>query len=139
VVSSPGSVQRPHPPILIGGTSQAALRRAAQLGDGWVSTGLGPERLRARLRTLQQLCEAHGRRVSDLSLSHKLFLSIGEARTDTDGSRDPGTGSQAEIIDDLRRLVELGYGRVIVRYRGSDAEAQRRQLRIFLNDIIPKV
>jgi probable F420-dependent oxidoreductase len=48
VVSNPGSVQRPHPPILIGGTSQAALRRAARLGEGWVSTGLSPERLRAR-------------------------------------------------------------------------------------------
>jgi probable F420-dependent oxidoreductase len=139
VVSSPGSVQQPHPPILIGGTSHAALRRAAQLGDGWLSTDLRPERLRTRLRTLQQLCEAHGRRVSDFSLSHKLFLSIGEARTGTDGSRDLGTGSEAEIIDDLRRLVDLGYNRVIVRYRGSDAEAQRRQLRIFINDIIPNV
>jgi probable F420-dependent oxidoreductase len=139
VVSCPGSVQRPHPPILIGGTSQAALRRAARLGDGWVSTGLRPERLRARLRTLQQLCEAHGRRVSDLSLSHKLFLNIGEARTGADGSRDSGTGSEAEIVDDLRHLMELGYRRVIVRYRGTDAAAQRRQLRSFLEDILPKV
>jgi probable F420-dependent oxidoreductase len=139
VVSNPGSLQRPHLPILIGGTSQAALRRAATVGDGWLSTGLGPELLRARLRMLHQLCEAHGRRVADLSLSHKLFLNIGEARADTDGSRDPGTGSPAEIIDDLRRLVELGYNRVIVRYRGSAAEAQRQQLRIFFNDILPKV
>lgn len=139
VVSSPGSVQRPHPPILIGGTSQAAVRRAATLGDGWLSTGLRPDRLRARLHTLQQLCEAHGRRFADLSLSHKLFLNIGEARTGADGSRDPGTGSEEEIVDDLRRLVELGYGRVIVRYRGSDAEAQRQQLRMFIETIMPKV
>jgi probable F420-dependent oxidoreductase len=139
VVSSPGSVQRPHPPILIGGTSHAALRRAAKLGDGWLSTGLRPERLRERLRTLTQLCDAHGRRLADLSLSHKLFLSIGEARTSADGSREAGTGSQAEIVDDLRRLVDLGYSRVIVRYRGRDAEAQRRQLRIFIDDIIPHV
>jgi alkanesulfonate monooxygenase SsuD/methylene tetrahydromethanopterin reductase-like flavin-dependent oxidoreductase (luciferase family) len=139
VVSSPGSVQRPHPPILIGGTSHAALRRVARLGDGWLSTGLRPERLRERLRTLRQLCEAHGRRVADLSLSHKLFLSIGEARTGADGSREAGTGSQAEIVDDLRRLADLGYGRVIVRYRGSDAEAQRQQLRMLIGTIIPKV
>lgn len=139
VVSSLGSVQRPHPPILIGGTSQAAVRRAATLGDGWLSTGLRPDRLRARLHTLQQLCEAHGRRFADLSLSHKLFLNIGEARTGADGSRDPGTGSEEEIVDDLRRLVELGYCRVIVRYRGSDAEAQRQQLRMFIETIMPKV
>jgi probable F420-dependent oxidoreductase len=139
VVSSPGSVQRPHPPILIGGNSNAALQRVARLGDGWLSTGLRPECLRERVRTLTQLCEAHGRRVADLSLSHKLFLHIGEARQDADGSREAGTGSQAEIVDDLRRLVDLGYGRVIVRYRGSDAEAQRQQLRMFIDHIIPKV
>jgi probable F420-dependent oxidoreductase len=139
VVSSPGSVQRPHPPILIGGTSNAALQRTARLGDGWLSTGLRPERLPARLSTLQKLCEAHGRRFADLSLSHKLFINIGEARIGADGSRDAGTGSQAEIADDLRRLVDLGYSRVIVRYRGSDAEEQRTQLRTFIDHIIPRV
>jgi probable F420-dependent oxidoreductase len=139
VVSNPGSVQRPHPPILIGGTSNAALRRAVRVGDGWLSTGLRPERLRARLSTLQKLCEAQGRRFADLSLSHKLFINIGEARIGADGSRDAGTGSQMEIMDDLRRLIDLGYSRVIVRYRGSDAEEQRQQLRILIENIIPNV
>jgi probable F420-dependent oxidoreductase len=139
VVSNPGSVQRPHPPILIGGTSNAALRRAARAGDGWLSTGLRPERLRACISTLQKLCEAQGRRFTDLSLSHKLFINIGEARIGADGSRDAGTGSQMEIIDDLRRLIDLGYSRVIVRYRGSDAEEQRQQLRILIENIIPNV
>jgi probable F420-dependent oxidoreductase len=139
VVSSPGSVQRPHPPILIGGTSNAALRRAARLGDGWLSTGLHPERLRERLSTLQRLCGAQGRRFADLSLGHKLFINIGEARKGPDGGRDAGTGSQADIVDDLRRLVDLGYRSVIVRYRGSDPEEQRKQLRIFTANIVPKV
>jgi alkanesulfonate monooxygenase SsuD/methylene tetrahydromethanopterin reductase-like flavin-dependent oxidoreductase (luciferase family) len=139
VVSNPGSVQRPHPPILIGGTSNAALQRTARLGDGWLSTGLRPERLRACLSTLQKLCEAQGRRFADLSLSHKLFINIGEGRIGTDGSRDAGTGSQADIVDDLHRLVDLGYSRIIVRYRGSDAEEQRKQLRIFIENIIPQV
>jgi probable F420-dependent oxidoreductase len=139
VVSSPGSVQRPHPPILIGGTSNAALQRTARVGDGWLSTGLRPERLQARLSTLQKLCEAQGRRLADLSLCHKLFINVGEARRGADGSRDAGTGSQADIVDDLRRLVDLGYSRVVVRYRGSDAEEQRKQLRIFIDHIIPQV
>jgi alkanesulfonate monooxygenase SsuD/methylene tetrahydromethanopterin reductase-like flavin-dependent oxidoreductase (luciferase family) len=124
---------------LIGGTSNAALQRAARVGDGWVSTGLRPERLRVRVSTLQKLCEAQGRRFADLSLCHKLFINIGEARTGADGSRDAGTGSQAEIVDDLRRLVDLGYSHIIVRYRGNDAEEQRQQLHNFINDIIPKV
>jgi probable F420-dependent oxidoreductase len=139
VVSSPGSVQRPHPPILIGGVSNPALRRVARLGDGWLSTGLRPERLAERLGVLQTLCEVHGRRLADLRLCHKLFINIGEARKGADGSRDAGTGSAAEIVDDLRRLVDLGYGSCIVRYRGSDAAEQRQQLRRFISDIMPKV
>jgi probable F420-dependent oxidoreductase len=139
LASNPGSVQRPHPPILIGGTSNAALRRAARLGDGWLSTGLRAEHLRERLGVLRKLCEAHGRRLADLSLVHKLFINIGETRKGADGSRDPGTGSQADIVDDLRCLVDLGYSGVVVRYRGSDAEQQRKQLRTFIADILPKV
>lgn len=139
VVSNPGSVQRPHPPILIGGTSGAALRRVAKLGDGWLSTGLRPERLREHLSALQRLCEAQGRRFADLNLVHKLFISIGDARKGAGGSRDPGTGSQADIVDDLRRLVDLGYNSIIARYRGSDAGEQRKQLHAFIGDIVPKV
>jgi probable F420-dependent oxidoreductase len=139
VVSNPGSVQRPHPPILIGGTSNAALRRTAKLGDGWISTGLRPQRLQERLNTLQKICGEEGRRFTDLSLSHKLFINIGEARQDATGDRDTGTGSQADLVDDLRRLVDLGYRHVIVRYRGTDTEKQRRQLDSFLSDIIPRV
>ena len=36
VVFEPKPVQRPHPPILIGGNSRPAMRRAAALGDGWL-------------------------------------------------------------------------------------------------------
>jgi probable F420-dependent oxidoreductase len=139
VVSNPGSVQRPHPPILIGGTSKAALRRVARLGDGWLSTGLRPERLGERLGVLQALCVEQGRRFADLRLCHKLFITIGEARQGADGSRDAGTGAAAEIVDDLRRLGDLGYDSCIVRYRGSDAAEQRQQLHRFIADIMPKI
>lgn len=52
----PHPVQKPHPPILVGGTSNPALRRAARLGDGWVAINLSPEQARehmARIKTLR--------------------------------------------------------------------------------------
>ena len=39
VVFEPKPVQRPHPPIWLGGSSMAALRRAARVGDGWSPAG----------------------------------------------------------------------------------------------------
>jgi probable F420-dependent oxidoreductase len=38
----PQPVQKPHPPIWVGGHSKPALRRAAQLGDGWHPVGANP-------------------------------------------------------------------------------------------------
>ncbi len=139
LVSSPGSVQHPHPPILIGGTSNAALRRVAKLGDGWLSTSVGPDRVGERLQVLRGLCEAQGRRFEDLSLCHKFFINIGEAEHHGDGSRVPGTGTTADIRDDIQRFVDVGYDRFIVRYRGGDAETQRTQLKQFMAEIMAKM
>jgi probable F420-dependent oxidoreductase len=48
-------------PILIGGHSNAALRRAARLGDGWLHAGGDPEALERLLGRLAQLREEYGR------------------------------------------------------------------------------
>lgn len=139
VVSSPASVQRPHPPIMIGGTTRTALQRVVRLGNGWISTGMRPERLRERLGLLRTLCADAGRPFRELRLYHKVFLNIGQARYDADGRREVGTGSPADILEDIQQLVDLGYNSVIVRYRGSDAVTQRCQLQHFLSEIMPKV
>lgn len=139
LVSSPGSVQRPHPPILIGGTSNAALRRVAKLGDGWLSTSVSIDRVGERLQVLREVCETQGRRFEDISLCHKFFINIGQAEQRGDGSRVPGTGSPADIRDDIRRFADVGYDRFIVRYRGGKAEMQRVQLTQFMAEIMAKV
>ena len=138
VISSPGSVQRPHIPILIGGTSRLALARTARFGTGWLSTDMRPERLQQRLAILRDLCPQHGNDFDKLSLTHKIFINIGTEQRDSHGERAIGTGSPEEITDDLRRLADIGYHHIIVRYRGGDAEQQDRQLRIFIDDIMPK-
>jgi hypothetical protein len=45
------------------------------------------------------------------------------------------------LLDDFNGRMQFlhGYGSLIVRYRGTEAEVQRRQLRMFIADIIPKV
>jgi alkanesulfonate monooxygenase SsuD/methylene tetrahydromethanopterin reductase-like flavin-dependent oxidoreductase (luciferase family) len=82
IYSYPASVQRPHPPILVGGTSNPALRRVARLADGWLSVGLGLESLSERLGILRGMCEARGRSYDDLLLYHKLFINIGSRAPD---------------------------------------------------------
>ncbi|MCS6926084.1 MAG: TIGR03619 family F420-dependent LLM class oxidoreductase [Candidatus Binatia bacterium] len=59
----PRPVQKPHPPIWIGGHSQAALRRAATLGDGWYGHVFwrDPEQLPREIRTIKRFAEQAGR------------------------------------------------------------------------------
>ena len=56
----PKPVQRPIP-IMFGGTTKAALRRAAREGDGWVATAMTPEQIREAVGQLKELRESYGR------------------------------------------------------------------------------
>lgn len=51
IVMEPRPLQAPHPPIWVGGRSEAALRRAGRLGDGWLAYFVTPERVRMSLET----------------------------------------------------------------------------------------
>jgi probable F420-dependent oxidoreductase len=137
IFSSPGSLQRPHPPILIGGLSDAALRRVVRHGNGWLAVTASPEMLAERLATLKRLTHEAGRRYEDLSLAYKMFLNIGEAKRSRFDAREPGTGSIAEITDDIKRLFDLGLQKIIVRYRGSSATDLRSQIDRFVTEIVP--
>ncbi len=136
--SNPGSVQRPHPPILIGGVSDAALRRVARLGDGWLAVSAGREQLAERLRALDGFCAGRGRKRSDLSLAYKMFVSLGEPKRNPAGEREPGTGSAAQIIDDLKAILDLGFGTVIVRHRAATADELFGAFDRFASEIAPK-
>jgi probable F420-dependent oxidoreductase len=139
IFSSPGSLQRPHPPILIGGLSNAALRRVVRHGNGWLAVSAPPDKLRERLTVLERMTTEAGRQLKDVSLVYKMFLSIGEAKPGPFDAREPGTGSLAEITDDVKRLFELGFTKIIVRYRGNSAADQMSQIGRFVGEIVPKV
>ena len=99
IFSSPGSVQRPHPPILIGGLSDAALRRVVRQGNGWLAVTAGPAQLQERLVDAQaswQAQPAGGSRTSRSSTSSSSTSASPSATLRR--LREPGTGSVAEII-----------------------------------------
>ncbi len=81
-------------PIVLGGNSDAALRRVVTWGDGWYGFNLdGPGAVAERMTTLQRLCAEHGRDRSELEVAVAL--------------RDPQP-------HDLDRLAELGIDELVV-------------------------
>src|SRR5688572_24603739 len=74
---SPKPRQQPIP-IVIGGVSRPAIRRAARLGDGWQPLGLSPEALGEGMATLREELRACGRDPAAVPVS--LTLSLTESR-----------------------------------------------------------
>lgn len=64
----PKPVQTPHPPLIFGGESTAALRRVARVGQGWHTFGRAPETLPEPLAELDGLLEAEGRTRADIKV-----------------------------------------------------------------------
>ena len=65
----PKPVQQPHPPIHFGGESDAALRRVADIGQGWYGFNVAPSDLPAHFGRLDGLLAANGRTRSEIEVS----------------------------------------------------------------------
>lgn len=112
VRSDPKPVQRPHPPILLGGGAPAALRRAGRLADGWVSSsGADLTTIGEPMEVVRQAAAEAGRDPAALR-----FVCRGAVRVRDAGAahRRPLTGSLAEIRADLDVLADQGMTEVFV-------------------------
>ena len=69
VYGLPLPVQKPHPPIYFGGESTPALRRIADLGDGWLPGPVTADVFRQRVEQLKTLLAERGRDFSELYIS----------------------------------------------------------------------
>jgi probable F420-dependent oxidoreductase len=121
----PHPVQKPHPPIWVGGHSKAALRRVARLGDGWHPVGanpavpLRPPELRGLLDELFRLTEAEGRDPSTLTISYKAPVYDPAPGAASGVERRPFSGGQQAITDDVAAFAGLGVSELIFDFRSE--------------------
>lgn len=136
----PKPVQKPHPPIWIGGHTPAALRRAALLGDGWhpiglrPSVGLHPEEYGQAVATLRRLAGEAGRDPGEIALTFRASLAF---RDKPPSPRTPFIGSPAQILEDIRAYARLGVSHLVFGFRGPTVEALLEQLQRFAVEIRP--
>jgi probable F420-dependent oxidoreductase len=113
---SPKPVQQPHPPLIFGGESSAALKRAAALGDGWYGVRHNPETIRPVVATLRQLVGAGGRDFSrfevttgvhpDVPLTRDLVQRFDEAGVHRLMTFAPGFVPRSRYASDLYPQME---------------------------------
>lgn len=76
----PKPAQLSGPPIWVGGRSGAALRRAARLGDGWISYAVTPQRFQESREKIAAYAQEQGRDLASFSWAHLFFICAAERR-----------------------------------------------------------
>jgi probable F420-dependent oxidoreductase len=116
VMFEPKPTHAPWPPLHIGGDGPAALRRAAQVGDGWIPMNHTLEEIPASATRIARLREEAGRQ----------------------GDVEITLGGGGTELDELKRYADAGVGRVLVRpwQRGSEA---LDGIRRFADQVLPEI
>ncbi|WP_034089768.1 TIGR03619 family F420-dependent LLM class oxidoreductase [Streptacidiphilus albus] len=134
---SPRPVQRPRPPIWVGGSSPAAVRRAARLGEGWLSQGDRVGDLSAQLRLIADVREQSGRSGPFAVNAIPPALYVGEPGWDT--GRHALTGKPERLAEALSAYGALGVTHLQLRPRSRSLAEYLEQLEAVATDVLPLV
>jgi probable F420-dependent oxidoreductase len=153
-VMRPRPVQRPRPPILIGGYVDAVLRRVARMADGWLTYFYTPDSYRRSWEKIEGFAREAGRDPKTLTGTNQLAIYVGDSRERTEAPlrhwlqtewdvaawsestiEHAIRGSVEECVAQLRPHVATGVNRIILipyRYRPEQVE-------VIAKEIIPRL
>jgi probable F420-dependent oxidoreductase len=144
---APKPLQKPHPPIWVGGESGPSLRRAARFGEAWYPIGSNNRHL---LDTLPRYCKGidrlrrfaaeAGRDPASVALTYRV-KRYGAAVPEraSDGERRLFSGTDEDIVADLRALRDLGVSAVDIDFECPEADASVAEMRRFKDKVLSRV
>ena len=133
----PKPVQRPHPPIWVGGRSEAAMRRAARLGDAWHPSHLTCDELRRFIPELGVHCERAGRAPADVAVTTRRRLVRSGAAAEAEEDRVL-QGGPDRIAATVAELEEVGLSHLIVEIPGASEPALLENLDWFGREVLAR-
>jgi probable F420-dependent oxidoreductase len=119
-------------PLLVGGNTAAAIRRAATLGDGWHPINLAPAQLAGGVARYQAACADAGRPAGPVVLR-----CMPAGRTAPEGGRWPFTGRTEESVGELRAFAEAGCDEVMLSWAAKTVEDLVTRLAVFRQEVVP--
>ncbi len=158
VTLSPHPLQQPHPPIWVAGRSDAAMRRAALLGDGWYPYLFSVGRLRSSNEAVRRHAAEAGRDMSGFHWGVMQPTAIAADRREAValavtniGQRyvTPGrsaeemaqalclAGTAEECIAGIEARIEAGVRDFVLGFLASDDTDRLRQMELFARHVLP--
>jgi alkanesulfonate monooxygenase SsuD/methylene tetrahydromethanopterin reductase-like flavin-dependent oxidoreductase (luciferase family) len=137
----PHPLQKPYPPIWVGGHSPAALRRTGRFGDGWLPIGgrppadLPPEAVATGWATARAEAERVGRDPASL----RICFSTAVAFEPSDDPRQAFWGAPDKIAADFEGYVKVGVDSFIVGFGARPAAEYEQRLRRFAEEVRPAI
>ena len=131
---TPKPVQKPHIPIIIGGTSKAAIRRAARSGAAWHPTALSPEVLAQGMEYLKEQAVTAGRDPSEVEVSVSAAIGSTHNHNRYSLGEDP-----EEVLERAQKYQEMGVGRLVVSPNTRDQSQLRPIMEMIAEVVIPAV
>jgi probable F420-dependent oxidoreductase len=145
VVFAPQPVQRPHPPLWIGGESPAAQRRAVARGEGWYPASNNPRyrldtpaRVAAGISALRAMAQAAGRDPLTIDTAFVVLWPVSWSPQATeDGARRMLTGSSADLAADVAALARSGVRHLSISLQTAHLAETLARMERFAAEVMP--
>ena len=118
-------------PIFVGGRSEAALKRAGRLGDGYTGIWLTPERFREAKERIAETAAGAGRDPGEIELGMQYWTSVSESREEARALVAEGMeGTYRLPFERFERYTPFGTATEIAEYLAPFVEAGARHINL---------
>ncbi|MCA8927924.1 MAG: LLM class F420-dependent oxidoreductase [Alphaproteobacteria bacterium] len=137
---APKPLQKPYPPILVGGSSPAALRRIVRYGDGWHTLRQSPDEFAAGLARLKDMMAEAGRDPAVLKTSISLELRFDDTAPSRPANERRGlSGTDSDVAETLRAFRDAGVGEAVISIASADTAEHEAMLTRLMTRVAPQI
>jgi probable F420-dependent oxidoreductase len=136
----PRPVQKPHPPVWIGGNSRKAIERAVNLGEGWHPVGLTPDEIKENANCINELLVKKGKSPSEFVISLRKNLQIKTpSEKEIVDERETLRGTPEKIIEGIEKYKNSGVSHFIFHVLSGSLEGMLETMEQFSREIKPAI